>query len=516
MVTYRHGSDVLSNAFKLSHFINHLHPTYSIMYTLLKTTISRFTALVSMLILMTGLQFQSHAQGCSAPSNLNSNVLASGTVQLTWAEIPGALTYTVQYRLGSSGAWLGGGVVATPSQVLANLLPETVYTWRVRANCSVFSSVATFNTGGAPGGNTACSSPSNLDALVTSPTTATLSWSLIEGAFYYTVQYRLNNLGAWKNAGSVSGTSISIANLMTSSAYGWRVKASCSVYSSVALFNTGILGGGGSASCSSPSNTETTNITLNSAVANWEAVAGAVSYTLQYRLELGSSYVTVGNFTTNSATITGLASNTQYVWRVKANCSPYGSDVQFATLGVPGGGGGVSSCSPPSNTNTVGVSSSTANVVWEPIAGALSYTLQYRLELGSTYLTVGNFSTASATISGLAANTQYAWRVKADCSAYGSDVQFTTLPLVAARGANFDEAVEVGVFPNPANDMVQLRAAVGAQVQIFSLNGQVIMNTNMTETMQEVNIAHLNNGIYFVRIREQAKTTKTVRLVVAH
>ncbi len=490
------------------------------MFTLLKTNISRLAALITMLILITGLQVQTNAQGCSAPSNLNSNVIASGTVQLTWAEIPGALNYTIQYRLGTSGAWVGGGVVTTPSQVLANLLPETVYTWRVRANCSVYSSVATFNTGGAPGGNTACSSPSNLEAVVTSATSATLSWSAIEGAFYYTVQYRRNNLGAWQNAGSVTGTSISIANLVANSEYGWRVKASCSVYSSVALFNTGIIGGGGSASCSSPSNTETTNITTTSAVANWEAVAGALNYTVQYRLELGTAYVTVGVVTSPTATITGLAANTQYVWRVKANCSPYGSDVQFSTLagagGGTGGGGGVSSCSPPSNTNTVSVTSSSAAVVWEPIAGALNYTVQYRLELGSTYFTVGNFTSASATIAGLAANTQYVWRVKANCSAYGSDVQFTTLPSVAFRSDDFEEATAVGVFPNPATDMVQLTAPVGAQVQILSLSGQVMLNTNMNDSKQEVNVADFNNGIYFVRIQEKAQAPKTLKLVVTH
>jgi hypothetical protein len=194
-----------------------------------------------------------HAQGCSQPSNLNSTVLPAGNVVLSWSAPGGALNYTVQYRVGNAGVWLNGGTVTTTSQVLTGLAAETVYTWRVRANCSTFSSVATFNSGGGVGGNTSCSQPSNLNANVTSPTTATLSWSGAEGALYYTVQYRLNNSGAWINAGTVMNLSINVANLALNSVYGWRVKASCSVYSSVALFNTGASGNGGNTSCSQPS-----------------------------------------------------------------------------------------------------------------------------------------------------------------------------------------------------------------------------------------------------------------------
>ena len=102
------------------------------------------------------------AQGCSQPSNLTSNVLSAGTVSLRWSGIGGAVNYTLQYRLGSSGIWTNGGTMTTTNKVLTNLLPQRVYTWRVRASCSTFSSVATFNSGGGISGNVDCSAPSNL------------------------------------------------------------------------------------------------------------------------------------------------------------------------------------------------------------------------------------------------------------------------------------------------------------------------------------------------------------------
>ncbi len=293
---------------------------------------------VALLLLLWGSIASTQAQGCSQPSNLNSNVFSPGSVSLRWSAIQGARSYTLQYRLGNTGAWTIGGTITATNLTISNLLPERVYTWRVKASCSTYSSVATFNSGGGVGGNTACSSPSNQQARSLSSSSVSLSWSAIEGSFNYTVQYRRSNVSAWTTAGSVPGTSLTLSGLVANSEYNWRVKASCSVYSSIDKFNTGgTTGGGGtgtgggSTSCSAPSNTNTNVVFSTSAQVSWEPQGGALNYTLQYRLATSSTYVTVGTVTAANATITGLQAGREYVWRVKANCSPYGSDVQFST-----------------------------------------------------------------------------------------------------------------------------------------------------------------------------------------
>lgn len=273
------------------------------------------------------------AQGCSQPSNLTSNVLSPGTVSLSWSAIGGAVNYTLQYRLGSSGIWTNGGTMTTTNKVLTNLLPERVYTWRVRASCSSYSSVATFNSGGGISGNVDCSAPSNLVHTTLTATSVSLGWSSIVGAFNYSVQYRVANATTWLNGGTVTGTSLTLGGLVAGRTYQWRVKASCSVYSSTTTFTVGSSsgGGGGSTTCSAPSNTNTNLIMNTSAQVSWEPQGGALNYTVQYRLATSFSYITLGTVTSSSVTITGLSAGREYVWRVKANCSPYGSDVQFST-----------------------------------------------------------------------------------------------------------------------------------------------------------------------------------------
>ena len=271
---------------------------------------------------------------CSQPSNLSATPLTPTSVSVSWSAIQGAFNYQVQYRVSTSGVWITAAPTTTTSFVLTGLLPSTVYSWRVKASCSDYSSEAVFNTGGS-GGNASCSQPSNLSAIPLSATSVTLTWSAIQGAFNYQVQYRVSTSGVWITTAATPVTNLTLNGLLPGTAYSWRVKASCSDYSSIAVFNTsgssGGSGGGGSTSCSAPSNTNTDAVFPSFAQVSWEPVSGALNYVVQYRAATSTNYITVGTIASANATITGLSPGREYVWRVKANCSPYGSDVQFST-----------------------------------------------------------------------------------------------------------------------------------------------------------------------------------------
>jgi hypothetical protein len=464
--------------------------------------------------LLAGFWSQLVAQ-CSQPSNLNSNVLAGNTVALSWSGSSSALNNTLQYRVRGALTWTNGGTVVTPNQVLTNLLPETVYEWRVRFNCSTFSSVAFFNTGGALGGNVACSQPSNQVAQVLTPTSASLSWSAIAGSLYYTVQYRVKTALSWTNAGSVNATSLTLSTLLANTEYEWRVKSSCSVYSSTASFSTVVI----NTTCSSPSNTEATSITTTGATLNWAAILEATNYTAEYRVKGATAWLAAGTTTGTSLTISGLSAGVEYEWQVKANCSDFSSVATFVTTGSSGGGGTATSCSSPSNTNVLNVGTTTASVEWELNPDAANYTVQYRRELGSsTYTTVGTFTGNAATITGLFPGVKYVWRVKANCSPYGSDVQFETLfALQAPRNNSGAASGNLKVYPNPViGNEIQLVGEEGGQVTIMNIAGQVVLNQKLNNAQETLNVANLQNGLYIVHLKQVNGDSKMVKLQVAH
>ncbi|MCY7409729.1 MAG: fibronectin type III domain-containing protein [Chitinophagales bacterium] len=90
--------------------------------------------------------------------------------------------------------------------------------------------------------------------------------------------------------------------------------------------------------CSTPTGLTTTNITSTSAQLNWNTVASASKYTLQYKRDsTGIPWTSVTIIApTTTQTITGLLTGSKYKWRVRSVCgsekSAFSPVVKFTTL----------------------------------------------------------------------------------------------------------------------------------------------------------------------------------------
>ncbi|MEQ8703131.1 MAG: fibronectin type III domain-containing protein, partial [Phaeodactylibacter sp.] len=88
--------------------------------------------------------------------------------------------------------------------------------------------------------------------------------------------------------------------------------------------------------CTAPTNLQASNISAGSAALSWSASSAANEYELQYLVEDApfNSIITL-SVPGNGYTLTGLASNTTYLWRVRAVCngesSPYSGIGNFTT-----------------------------------------------------------------------------------------------------------------------------------------------------------------------------------------
>lgn len=105
---------------------------------------------------------------------------------------------------------------------------------------------------------------------------------------------------------------------------------------------TGIDCGGPScpvcpSTCTTPTGVSVSNIGINNATINWSTVTGAVTYTLEYKLNSSSTWIvassTIAN--TNSYYLAGLSSASLYDYRIRTNCSSTNSSYfqsQFTTV----------------------------------------------------------------------------------------------------------------------------------------------------------------------------------------
>lgn len=179
-----------------------------------------------------------------------------------------------------------------------------------------------------------------------------------------------------------------------------------------------------SSSGSVPTGLNTSNITASSATLSWGAVAGATTYTVQYKTSVSSTWITAGNTTSTSYNLTGLAASTAYNWQVKTDCSNYSTTASFTTSSSGGG----SACPAPTGLTTTNVTASSAQFNWGASAGATSYTVQYKRNNVSTWSTAGTTASTNYTLNSLLSGTTYNWRVKANCSSgYSTAATFTTL-----------------------------------------------------------------------------------------
>ena len=210
------------------------------------TTITGTSYTVADSRLTSGTQYEFRVQAITSGSVYSSCIVvkkqwmmppqaaATNTVNginLSWSAVSGAAKYRVQYRQVGASSWTTAGTTTGTSYTVAGskLTSGTQYEFRVQAISSggVYSSY-----------NAVKKRWMAAPAVTVSNTTSgiNLSWSAITGAAKYRVQYRQVGASSWTTAGTITGTSYTVAGskLTSGTQYEFRVQAISSdgVYSS--------------------------------------------------------------------------------------------------------------------------------------------------------------------------------------------------------------------------------------------------------------------------------------------
>lgn len=169
--------------------------------------------------------------------------------------------------------------------------------------------------------------------------------------------------------------------------------------------------------------------TATSVALTWNAVAGASSYTVEYRAGTSGAFTAFTPDATGPAqTITGLTAGTSYQFRVIAKDPQWTDSLPSATVTA------ATNLAAPGAFTAGTPTTTTIPLTWSTVAGATSYRLEYKLASEPTTWTTftPDPTTGAATITGLTADTAYDLRVKALAAGFPDSAYSTTTATTAA------------------------------------------------------------------------------------
>lgn len=350
------------------------------------------------------------ANNCSQPNGLTVDSIKQQTVVLRWRKNSSSLSYRVEYKRQIDPSWTTFTPSTTDtSAVLTGLIEGTLYDWRVRSHCvndsSIFE-VSNFKT------ESQCLLPLGLTETLITNSSTQVSWKKVQNASSYRLENKLFSNSTWTliNANLVD-TFYNLNGLTPSSKYEWRVRTNCgsdSSGSSSSSYTT-------LSSCDSPSKLTVDSISSKSGLLKWSKVIGALFYQVEYKTKVASNWSLLSNSLSDTFVYFGsLNPNTDYDWRVKTICNSQSSLFSISNMKT------LESCPPPLNLLAKLMPNNSIELSWSSIFNALTYTVEYKLNTSSTWISVGSTTNLKVTISALQGGL-YDWRVKSNCQVESSD-----------------------------------------------------------------------------------------------
>jgi len=169
---------------------------------------------------------------CDTPTSVNSSNLSDTGFDLSWTAVGNANTYDVEIKLSSGASWTAYSSSNT-NHSFTGLIAETSYDYRVKTQCSTttseYSTIGSVTTT-APAPEV-CEAPNNISTSNITETSFTLSWSAMQNAQSYDVDYRATGTSTWTSSNE-TGTSKTFSSLDAETTYEYRLQTNCTEGSS--------------------------------------------------------------------------------------------------------------------------------------------------------------------------------------------------------------------------------------------------------------------------------------------
>ena len=371
---------------------------------------------------------------CAATSKLYYSNLTSTSVTISWNSVSTACSYNIKYyEYGKSDTLT---LTSTDkSYNFTGLTPSTNYHWLVQTVCcgqagkSPWSNHIAIVTPAPP----TCYPPTKCNTTNITQTSATFSWNKVSGNCGYNIgYYNLSNTTIAKVTRTVTDTIVNVDGLLPGDNYQWYVNTVCCAGNTSDTYSENKFTTQSAPTCSAPNVLKSSNLTPTSVTLTWNH-GGACSYNLKY-YAYGTTDTIKINTTDTTYNLTGLTPSTYYHWMVQTDCcklnelSPYSSYQIFTTPALP-------ACNPPTKPTTLNITQNSAEITWNKLPNACSYTIW--ISTTSEFTTYKSLTTKDTAIflDSLKANTYYVWKIQTNCcnqttpGAFSSTIYFKTLPL---------------------------------------------------------------------------------------
>ena len=372
---------------------------------------------------------------CNPPVGFHTTGITQSGAAVSWNKQVGSCGYyIIYYPLNSTSAYK---VIQTKdtSLVLSSLLPGTVYQWKVRTLCcdasgalisySDYGTVQQFTT--LQPVLLTCNVPLHPATGSVTQISAVATWNKVEHACgYVVIVYPLDNTLAYQMI-TVKDTSVVLSNLSPNTYYQWKVKTICCIpgsnaqgesdFTPVLTFRTLPTQ---QADCKAPVELSSKDITLSSAVLIWNKVPTADIYLVEYWASDNANAPVYVKTQDTTISLTGLLSNTKYIWQVKTYCktsstatdisSDWSLPAAFTTL-LPS----THNCNAPSGLTAIKVTQNAALLAWNKVSNSSSYIIEYYPKGSPTAVKLAYTMDTTFAALNLMPNTDYVWMVRSVC-----------------------------------------------------------------------------------------------------
>jgi hypothetical protein len=427
--------------------------------------------------------------------------VTNGSATADWDDgLPGVLYWHVSERL-NDGPWSEETRVLTSEYDLAGLANGQRYGIRVRSICDtaivdgevrIISSSepqeVSFNL------TDECENIQNLTVSDITASSFMLSWDATQSAVAYIVTVTEPVSGNQISEKSVSDTTVvsftADDGIEPGKNYQVSVRADCGAGNlSAEVFE--IIST--QTECPSITGLNITDIGTRGATVSWEAVLGAAVYIVSYELQGGGAGPRITT-TETTVDIPGLECESNYLLTVIAACGPnLESSPSFEVFSTQ------PCCTAPDAVLSQNVTTSTADLSWNPVPNAAAYIVSYGF-INETPVR-RRVTTNSISITGLQFNSTYLVEVRSLC---GSDTSSAATDLFSTSSTceSVSGLAVNTVTPSTANISWEAAPGVDAYLVEYATSGDFSDAIRLPQTtMTSITIGNLiGNSSYFVRV----------------